>query len=216
MGFTQLPEVQARGKQRPVNTGGKLLATRIQRIHTRRFRRRLDNAGVRVRLHQAHQTGQTVARHNGVGVQHHHIAVLVTPATAEVIDVTAFTLHTTAAATVKDLPFALHFCNQFHPRFLLSNADIGVVAIAQNINVEVRRVTGGFHRLPGSAQSGEDAIHVFVTNRHDQRSTVLGIQGFIPHRRVRNAIFVTAYQKLQEAHQRGPETGRDPTEEYGE
>src|SRR5690606_37182395 len=138
------------------------------------------------------------------------------PATAEVINVAAFTLHTTTAATVEDLTFALYFCNQLHPGFLLGNSDVRIVAVAQDIDVEMGGVTGRLNGLPGCAQPREYAVNVFVTDRHNQRRAVLRIQGFIPDRRRRNAVFVSSHQQLQEAHQRGPETGRDPAEENGE
>ena len=180
--FTQLPEVQARRKQRPVNTGGELLTARIERVHTGRFWRRLNDTRVRVGFHQTHHTAQAVTAHDGVSIQHHHVAVLVTPAAAEVIDVTAFTLHTTTTAAVEDLPFALHFCNQLHPRFLFCHADIRVVTVAQDVNVKMLRVAGRLHGLPGGTQARKHAVNVFVTDRHNQRGTVLRIEGFIPDR----------------------------------
>ena len=180
--LTQLPEVQTGRKQRPVNTGGELLAARIKGVHSGRFWRGLNDTGVRVGLHQTHQTAQAVSAHDGVSIQHHHVAVLVTPATAEVIDVAAFTLHATTAATVEDLAFALHFCNQLHPRFLFRHADIRVVAVAQDVNVEMLRVACRLHGLPGRTQARKYAVNVLVTDRHNQRGTVLGIKGFIPDR----------------------------------
>ncbi|MNE49239.1 hypothetical protein D3C80_1437430 [compost metagenome] len=175
VGFTQLPEVQTGGKQRTVHARRKLLAARIKRVHTRGFWRRLDDTRIRVRFHQTHQTRQTLTRHHGVSIQHHHIAILVAPATAEVIDVTAFALNATATTTVENLPFALHFRDKFHPRFLLGNADIGVVAVAQDVNVKMRRVAGRLYRLPGRTQTRKYAVNVFVTNRHNQRSAVLWV-----------------------------------------
>ena len=214
--FTQLPEVQTGSKQRPVDAGRKLLTARIQRVHTGRFWRGLNNTRVRVGFHQTDQPAQAVAAHHGVCIQYHHVAVLVTPATTEVIDVSALTLNTTTTTTVEDLPFALHLGNQLHPGFLLCHADIRVVAVAQDIDVEMRRVTGRLHGLPGGTQPGEYAVNVFVTDRHDQRGTVLRIEGFISDRRRGNAVFVTPHQQLQEAHQRRPEPGGDPTEQHGE
>ncbi len=182
VGLAQLPEMQTGSKQRPIYAGCKLLAARIQRVHARCFWRRLDDPGIRVGFHQTYKASQAVTGHHRVGIQHHHIAVLIAPATAEVIDVAAFTLHTATATTVEDLPFALHFGDQFHPGFLFRHANVGVVTVTQNVNIEVCGVPGGLYRLPSGAQASEDTIHVFVTDRHDQRSTVLRIERFIPHR----------------------------------
>ena len=175
--------MQTGGKQWAINAGSKLLATRVKGIHTGRAWRRLNNTGVRVSLHQTHQATQAVTGHHGVCIQHHHVAVLAAPAAAEVIDVTAFTLHAAATTTIEDLPFALHLGNQLHPRLLLCYADIGVVAVAENIDVEVLGVTRCLYRLPCRTQTGEDAIDVLVTDRHDQRGTVLRVERLIPNRR---------------------------------
>ena len=180
--LTQLPEVQTSGKERPVDAGCKLLAARIKRVHTGRFWRRLDNPRVRVGFHQTHQTAQAVAAHYGVSIEHDHVAVLIPPATAEVIDVPAFTFHATTTTAVEDLAFTLYFRDQFHPGFLLGNANVRVVAVTQDIDVKMRRVTGCLYGLPGRTQTRKYAVNVFVTDRHDQRRTVLRIKGFIPDR----------------------------------
>ena len=194
VGLPQLPEVQTRRKQRTIHPGGKLLATRIQRVHARGARGRLNDPGIRVRFHQAHQAAQTLTGHHRVSVQHHHIAILAAPAAAEVIDVAALTLHSTTTAAVEDLPFALHFGNQLHPRLLLSHTDIGVIAIAEDIDVEMSGVTGRFHRLPGRPQAGENAVNVFVTDRHYQRRTVRRVQRFVTDRRGGNTVLIAADQ----------------------
>ena len=75
---------------------------------------------------------------------------------------------------------------------------------------------GALGHIPHRKWAGEYAVNVFVTDRHDQRGTVLRIEGFIPDRRRGNAVFVTPHQQLQEAHQRRPEPGGDPTEQHGE
>ncbi len=142
VGFAQLPEVQAGCKERAIHPGRELLATRVQRVHTGRFRGRLNDPGVRVRFHQAHQVGQAIAGHHRVGVQYDHIAILAAPAAAEVIDVAAFTFHAAAAAAIENLPFALHLGNQLHPGFLLCDADIRVVAVAENVDIKMLMLPG--------------------------------------------------------------------------
>ncbi len=214
--FAQLPEVQTGGKQRPVNAGGELLTTRIERIHARRLRRRLDNAGVRVRFHHAHQTGQTLAAHYAVRIQHHHIAVLAAPATAEVVNVAAFTFHAAAAAAIEDLAGAAHVAHQLHPRLLLRHGDVGVVAVAEDIDVKMLALAAAHDGFPGSAQTGEDALHIFVADRHDQRRAVRRIDRLIAVQRIRDAVFIAPDHQLQEAHQRRPEASGDPAEQNSE
>src|SRR5690606_16731361 len=94
--------VQAGGEQWAVNAGGELLHACIQGIHARGFRPGLDDAGVRVGLHQAHQAAQAFAAHDAVGIEHDHVLVIAAPTTAEVVEVAALALYPTPAATVED------------------------------------------------------------------------------------------------------------------
>ena len=49
--FPKLPEVQPRGEERPVDTGGELLDARVERLAPGSVRRGLDDACARIRLH---------------------------------------------------------------------------------------------------------------------------------------------------------------------
>ncbi len=171
VGFTQLPEVQTGGKQRAVHAGGELLHPRIQGIHARRTWRGLDDPGVRRGFHQAHQTGQALAAHHRVGVEHDHVLVVTAPTTAEVVEVAALALHTTAATAIEDLAEALGLAADIQPGLLLGDADIGVVTVAEDEKVEAIQITGGRYRFERRTQTGEYARHVFVADRHYQRST---------------------------------------------
>ena len=143
--LAKLPEVQTGCKQWPIHAGRELLTARIQRIHAGRFRRRLNDPGVRVGFHQAHQAAQTITGHYRVSIQHHHVAVLAAPATAEVIDITAFTLHATAAAAIENLTFATDFSDKLHPGFLLCDADIRVITVTKNVDIKMFGIPGGFY-----------------------------------------------------------------------
>ncbi|MNP25234.1 hypothetical protein D3C76_1180320 [compost metagenome] len=149
--FAQLPEVQAGGEQRTVHAGGELLHARIEGVHARRLGRGLDDPGIRGRFHQADQAGQAFATHYAVGVEHHHVAVVAAPATAEVIEVTALAFDPTAPATIEDAAKALGFAAHFQPCLLFSHGDIGVVGIAEHEEVETVQVTGSCDRLEGGA-----------------------------------------------------------------
>ena len=208
--------MQAGGKQRPVNAGSELLHARIQGIHAGRLRRGLDDAGVRVGFHQTHQPGEAFAAHHAVGVQDHHVAVLTAPTTAEVVDVAALAFDAATATAIEDAAVAVDIAAQLHPRLLLGHADVRIVAVAQDVDIEVFQLTGRCNGLIGRTQAGEHAFDVFVADRHDQRGAVRRIDRLIALDGGRNAVFVLADQQLQEAHQRGPETGRDPAEQYGE
>ena len=91
--FGELPVVQAGGEQRPVYPRGELLHTGIEGVAPGRTRAGLDDAGIGVGFHQAHQPPQAVAGHHAVGIETDHVAiVLFAPAAAEVGDVAALLL----------------------------------------------------------------------------------------------------------------------------
>ncbi|MND82335.1 hypothetical protein D3C80_741630 [compost metagenome] len=211
--FAQLPEVQASGEQRAVDAGSKLLHACIQGVHARSLRCSLDDPGVRVGFHQTDQAGQAFATHHAVGVEHHHIAVITAPTTAEVVEVAAFALHSAATAPVEDTPEALGLAAHFQPGLLLGHGNISVVGVTEYKEVEAVQITGGSHRLEGRPQAGKHARHIFVTDRHDDGGTRTSLDRLVASTAAGNAVLVAAGQQLEEAHQGGPETRRHPAEE---
>ena len=216
VGFTQLPEVQAGGEQRTVHAGSKLLHTRIKGVHARRTRRGLDDPGVRRGFHQAHQAGQAVTAHHGVRVEHDHVLVVTAPATAEVVEVAAFTFHTTATTAIENLAETLGFTADVQPGLLLGHANVRVITVTEDEKVEAIQVTRGCNRLEGRAQTGKHPWHVFVADRHHQCSArVLG-NWLVASTFTGDPVFVVASEQFEEAHQRRPETGRHPAEQNPE
>ncbi|MNE74764.1 hypothetical protein D3C80_1708640 [compost metagenome] len=110
---------------------------------------------------------------------------------------------------------ALNIAAQFHPGFLFGDTDIGIVTVAQHIDIEMLKLTGRLHRFVGCPQPGKYPFNVFVTDRHDQRGTVRWIDRLITFDSRRDAVFIFSNQQLQEPHQRRPEAGRDPAEQNG-
>ena len=214
--LAQLPEVQAGGEQRAVHAGGELLQTRIQGVHARGLRPGLDDAGVGVGLHQAHQAAQALAAHDAVGVEHDHVLVLATPATAEVVEVAALALHAAATAAVEDAAEAFRLAAHVQPCLLFGDGDVGVVGVAEHEEVETVEVAAGGHRLERRAQAGEHARHVFVADRHHQRGARLGGDRLVAGAAAGNLVLVTPGEQLEEAHQCGPEARRHPAEEDAE
>src|SRR5690606_7855075 len=131
----------------------------------------LDDAGTRVGLHQAHQARQTLTAHHAVGIEHHHVAVVAAPAPAEVVDVAALALNPAPAPTVEDMAEAFHFAAQLHPGLLFGHADIRVVTVAEDEEIEVFELPGGLERLERRAQAGEHTRDVLVGDRHHQCGT---------------------------------------------
>ncbi len=135
--LAKLPEVQTGCKQWPIHAGRELLTARIQRIHTGRFRRRLNDPAfglASIRRTRPHKQSPVITESAS---SNHHVAVLAAPATAEVIDITAFTLHAATAAAIENLTFATDFSDKLHPGFLLCDADIQVITVTKNVDIKV-------------------------------------------------------------------------------
>ncbi len=214
--FPELPEVQPGGKQRTVDAGRELLHAGIQRVAAGRTRCRLDDAGAGIGFHQPHQRGQAIAAHDAVRVQHHHIAVVGAPATTEVGNVAALAFDPVLAPAVEHAAEAAHRTAQCQPRVAFCDAIVRIAAVAQDEEVEVAQFPGARQRFIGRAQTCKNACHVFVADRHDDRGARLPVYGCIPCRRSRYRVTVAGDKLHQEAHHRGPESGRNPAEQNRE
>ena len=103
LAVAELPEVQAGGEHRPVDAAGELLHAREQRAPVDRRSARSGSCRRRGAAPSvAPARTSVVARHDAVGVEHDHVAVLAAPAPAEVGDVAALALQAHAAAAVED------------------------------------------------------------------------------------------------------------------
>ena len=216
VGFTQLPEVQAGSKQRAVHASGELLHARIQGVHARGTRRGLDNPRIRRGFHQAHQAGQALAAHHAVGVENDHVLVVTAPTTAEVVEVAALALNATATTAIEDLAETTGFAADVEPGLLFGDADVGVVTVAEHEEIEAIQVTSGGHRFKRCTQTGEYTRHVFVADRHHQGGTRILRNRLVTGTFTGDAVFIVTSQQFQEAHERGPETGRHPAEQNPE
>lgn len=214
--FTQLPVVQTGGKQRAIDARGELLDARIERVAPGRARRGLDDARARMRFHQAGQLGEALAGHDAVGIEHHHVAVIGAPATAEVIEVAALALDPATAVPIEDAPEATGLAAQPVPGGGFGGADIGLTTVGEDEEIEVGDLAGAFQRLVGSTQAGKDARHILIADGHDDGRAGLrgdlGMAGLF----VRDEVLVIAPHQHQEARHGGPETGRDPQEQQAE
>ena len=83
------PKIQAGDENRRVKAVGKLLDAAKQRLGVDQRRHGLDQADVRMRLHQFHQVHQRFAAHDAVGVEHHEVAVAAPPGAQKIADVAA-------------------------------------------------------------------------------------------------------------------------------
>lgn len=65
---------------------------------------------------------------------------------------------------------AFHLTAQLHPGLLFGDADIRVVTVTEDEEIEMLQLPGSLERFEGRPQAGEHTRHVLVGNRHDQRS----------------------------------------------
>src|SRR6202521_5368044 len=157
MGFAGLPEVQAGGEQRPVDAGRELLHAGIESVASRGTWRGLDDACVGIRFDQPNQRGQAFAAHHAVRVQHDHVAIILTPAPAEIGDVAALAFDPVLAPSIKNAAEATDRAAHVKPGGDFSNADIGLVRIGEHEEIEVLELARALQRIVARAQSGEDS-----------------------------------------------------------
>src|SRR5262245_16294020 len=173
MGFAELPEMQARGVHRTVDAARELLDSRIQRIAACGPRGGLYDARTGVGFHQPHEVLQALAAHYAVRVKHYHVAVICAPPPAEVRHVAAFALDPVFTPPVEDASESVDLVAQFEPAMYLGYSRIRIVAVTQYEKVELRELSRTSHRLIGGSQSGKNAPHILVADRHYNRSARL-------------------------------------------
>ena len=106
------------------------------RLCLNRLRRRLQDACLRIRLHDLHHAHERLRLHHAVGVQHDHVAVTLAPAAAEVTDVAALSVQRDVAFAVKNAPEPLELLAQVDPTDLLLDPLVRVSGIAEDKEVE--------------------------------------------------------------------------------
>ncbi len=218
MRFAELPEVQSRGEERPVHRRRELLDARVQRVAPGGARRRLDDSGVGIRLADAHERRQAFAAHHAVGIEHDHVAVLASPAAAEVGDVAALALDPVLSPAIEDAAEAVDGAAERKPGIELGDARIGVAGVGQDEKVEPVERAGLLQRLVRRAQSREHARHVFVADRHDDRGARFGWnrRGTAAGHPLRDRVTVATPVEQPESGERGPESGGYPCEQHAE
>ena len=204
-------------EQRAVDVRGELLDARVQRFAAGRVRTGLDDAGVVVGFHHAHERGEAVAAHHAVGIEHDHVFVVLAPAPAEIGDVAALALDAMPAQAIEDAAEAAGVAAQVEPRAALGDARVRIAGVAQEKEIEAVEQTGARDRFVGRAHAGEHARGVFVADRHDDGGArVFGDRFVAADRRGdRKAVAAFAQQHEQAGH-RCPESGGNPRDQDAE
>ena len=163
-----------------------------------------------MRFHQPDQRGQAVAAHHAVGIEHDHVAILLAPTAAEVGHVAGLAARAQRTPAIEDPPASTRRVDEFVPRGRFGGAQVGIVGIGEDEEIEQRRCAGGRERFAGGAQAGEHGWHVLIADRHDDRSACSRIDRPVLHGGRRHAERVTAARECDESNQAGPEAGQDP------
>ena len=214
MRFAQLPELHAQREQAARHAGSELLSASMESDVADGLRGGLDDAGGRVGFHQLDHRGQAVAAHYGVGIEHHHVAIVLAPATAEVGNVASLAVRAAGAQAVVHLHLRLVRAGGQCGAEVLPGGALGCggfrrVAVGQNKHVELLRMAGGGNRFASGAQAGEYCGHVFVADRHDDCRSCFRVHRMARHLLDRQGMFVALDGNI-EPHERGHETGHDP------
>src|SRR5262245_39684428 len=96
------PECETGGLDRPVKPACELQDAGERGFSIGRQRRRLDDADIRMCVHETHEPDKGVAGHNAVRVEHDYIAVVASPALDEILDVAGFASDIPLAAAIID------------------------------------------------------------------------------------------------------------------
>jgi hypothetical protein len=216
--LAQLPELHAQREQAPGDARGELLRACMQRDVAHGLRGGLDDAGARVGFHELGEGDDALAAHHAVGVEHHHVAVILAPAAAEVGHVAGLAVRAARAQAVVHLHLGAagvlralggESRAQLLPGGALGGGDLRVGGVGQHEHVERAAVARGRHRFAGGAQPGKDGGHVLVADWHDDGGARIGAQAVAGHAARRQRVRVAA-QHHPGAHDGGGEAAHHP------
>ena len=98
----EIPPGQARCQHRPVTGTGELMGTREQRIAIHQPWNGLDDAGVRIGLHEAREAHHRVTAHHAVGIEHQHLLIVPAPAATEFGEIASLARGVLVAAAIEE------------------------------------------------------------------------------------------------------------------
>ena len=218
LGVAELPPVESGGEHRSVDVVGELLGARDERLPVHSRRRGLQDADIGAPLHDLHDPDHRRPLHDAVRVEDDHVAVVLSPAAAEVRDVAALALDVGAALAVEDMSEGVERRTEVVPRLLLRHPDVRVRGVAQDEDIEAIPLSGLRERLVRRPDARHDAVHVLVVDRDQDRRPrvrVGKIERKIPYG-FGHGEAVFAAQQHEKAQERRPEADGDPREQNRE
>jgi hypothetical protein len=212
--LAQLPERQPGGEHRALHPRAELDQARKQRLTSGRQRQRLQYADLGMRLHQAGESHQRLARHDAVGIEHDHALIAVAEPAHEVGDVAGLVLAAIAAPPVKHPADGLVARDEALVHRFLGQSNFGVVAVGEDEQVKCRVLRLLPERGPDGIEPGANPIRVLVVDRHDDGGA--GIERTTCDLCRVKARRIAAHQLDHKARDSGPEGAGDPGEQAEE
>ena len=168
-----MPAVNSRPATRPANC----CIAGMQRLYAASAGRSLDDSGFRVRFHHAHQRGYRLPGHHAVGIEHHHVAVIASPAAAEVRHVTSLAAGAALAQPVIESAAIAQLFTQSRPGGQLLQTQIRVIGIGKHIDIEQVWQLRSWPAIHKSHAIPQTRSHRLIADRHDDGGACVMIQG---------------------------------------
>ncbi len=177
----------------------------------------LQNAELRIGLHDAHETQHRFRRHEAVGIERDRKFVLCAPALAEVADIAGLETGILLAAAIGDANAAAPRGCERSELLVFGGRHGGIAGVAQDVDMKAIGITrgrdAGEHRL----EIADHAVRQFVADAEKQRGrggdrlVALDARG----RRVDRAERVARKAHDEEADDRVPEADHGPGQCHG-
>ena len=129
----------------------------------------LQNAELRIGLHDAHKAQHRFRRHEAVGVERDREFVLRAPALAEVADISGLEAGILFATAIGHRNFSAPCVGERSELPILGGRDYRVAGIAQHIDMKAIRVTRGRDACEHRFEIADHAIRQFVADAKKKR-----------------------------------------------
>lgn len=172
----------------------------------------LEDAKLRVSLHDPNHFHDGLSRHDAVGIKGKHEIVLLAPALEEVANIACLEAFISIAPPVEKPSGCLAVLRPGYACRFFLRGDGRIGGIAQHEIIEDIVLAGGSQTVPDNAKAREDARRIFIPHSHDysdpQAEGLQAVCSVAKRRRLIEAAF--SAPKQPESQKRVPETCRKP------
>ena len=129
---------------------------------------RLQDADLRVPLHDAHKPQHRLRRHQAVGIEHDGEWMQPAPAHTEFAQITRLESFALLSPSVGDLEGRSEALRQGVRGLHLVRSDLGLAAVAQHVEMKVLRLASGNQSVEHPFEISPDELRVLVANADQQ------------------------------------------------